>query len=317
MRRLIWTLGGLGLGLVAWAAHGQTTSSATRRLETTSPSAAKSPAARHLSEIEARWQDSLAAFAEADRVRAPAPGGVLFVGSSSIRLWTDLETQFDVTPAVIKRGFGGSRLADCARYVDRLVLPYKPRLVVVYAGDNDLAEGATPQQVLERFRSFVETVRAELPETRIAYVSIKPSPLRATLMPQIDEANGLIEAYATTVPQLDFIDVHDKMLDADGQPRAELFQADRLHLNAAGYALWRKEIAVRLKLALPPMPLAAEPKVVPVSGPGAALLGPATGGTPIGTLQEASVQPAGLARTGAGGPPAAGTPGLDTAPPTR
>ena len=256
MRRWIWTLAGLGLGLAAWAVHGQTTSAPARRLDTRSPSALKSPGSHHLSEIEARWRDSLAAFAEADRQQAPQPGGVLFVGSSSIRLWSGLESQFDVKPVLIKRGFGGSRLSDCARYVDRLVLPYRPRLVVVYAGDNDLAEGATPQQVLQRLQAFVEAVRGALPETRIAYVSIKPSPLRAALMPRVDATNDLIEAYAATVRQLDFVNVHDKMLGPDGRPRAELYQPDRLHLNAAGYALWQQEIAARLKLALPAPALA-------------------------------------------------------------
>lgn len=198
--------------------------------------------------VDARWQASLDAFAAADLRQAPQPGGVLFVGSSSIRLWNDLETSFADQPIVIKRGFGGSQLLDCVKLVNRLVLPYKPRLVVVYAGENDLAEGATPQQVAERFTAFVQAVKAELPGVRIAYVSIKPSPSRAGLMPQVREANSLIQAYSQTEPQLDFIDVYSLMLDAQGQPRAELFSGDRLHMNAEGYALWRSVIAAHLKV---------------------------------------------------------------------
>ncbi|MBA4266375.1 MAG: GDSL family lipase, partial [Comamonadaceae bacterium] len=124
----------------------------------------------------ARWQSSLDAFAAADRVSAPAQGGVVFVGSSSIRLWKDLEDSFEKHPTVVKRGFGGSQLRDCVELVDQLVLSYKPKLVVVYAGENDLAEGSTPQQVLERFETFVQKIKAALPETRVAFVSIKPSP---------------------------------------------------------------------------------------------------------------------------------------------
>ncbi len=198
--------------------------------------------------VDARWHASLEAFAAADLRQAPKLGGVLFVGSSSIRLWNDLETSFEDQPVVIKRGFGGSQLLDCVKLVDRLVIPYKPRMVVVYAGENDIAEGASPRQVLERFTAFVQAVKAELPDSRIAYVSIKPSPLRAGLMPQVREANDLIRTYSQTEPQLDFIDVYSLMLDASGQPRGELFANDRLHLNAEGYSLWQRVIASRLKV---------------------------------------------------------------------
>lgn len=201
-----------------------------------------------LAAVDARWHASLEAFAAADLRQTPQPGGVLFVGSSSIRLWNDLETSFADQPIVIKRGFGGSQLLDCVKLVDRLVLPYKPRLVVVYAGENDLAEGATPQQVLERFAAFVQKVKADLPASRIAYVSIKPSPSRAGLMPQQREANDLIRTFSQTESQLDFIDVYSLMLDAGGQPRPELFSNDRLHLNAEGYALWQRVIAAHLKV---------------------------------------------------------------------
>lgn len=204
--------------------------------------------------IDDRWRDSLNAFAASDKLHAPAAGGVLFVGSSSIRLWNDLETQFQ-TASVVKRGFGGSRMSDCARYVANLVLPYKPRLVVVYAGDNDLAEGQTPDDVLASFKSFVEQVRADLPSTRIAYLSIKPSPLRASLMPAIVRTNTLIAQYVVSVPNLDFIDIYSKMLDADGRPRTELFMPDQLHLNADGYAIWKTVISEHL--AAPALPVTA------------------------------------------------------------
>jgi len=224
--------GGLAFGALM-AAHGQTPAPARR-----------APAVMH----DARWQSSFEAFAAADLAQAPQAGGVVFVGSSSIRMWNNLESSFQTQSSIVKRGFGGSRLSDCASNLQRLVLPYKPRLVVVYAGDNDLAEGATPQQVLGSFEALVRGVRAELPETRIAFLSIKPSPLRENLMPAVHAANGLIEAYALSESNVDFIDVYSKMLGQDGRPRSDLFGADMLHLNEAGYALWKRELSARLKI---------------------------------------------------------------------
>jgi lysophospholipase L1-like esterase len=204
--------------------------------ETPAPAAAEPAAAT-------QWEESMATFAAADREHAPPPGGIVFVGSSSIRLWDNLETYFSAPPVIVKRGFGGSKMSDCTRYLNRLVLPYKPHLVLVYAGDNDLAEGKSPQDVLRSFTSFVETIHKELPATRIAYISIKPSPARAALVPQMRETNQLIHQYTAHEKNLEFIDVFDPMLDSAGQPRPELFRADALHLNAAGYALWKTIIA--------------------------------------------------------------------------
>jgi len=243
---LLLCLGSLGL----WAAAARAQSS----VASLAPPVPAKASAQVLRPIDPRWQSSLEAFAAADRLHAPRPGGVLFVGSSSIRLWDGLEQAFggsadaaaEAPAIIIKRGFGGSRLADVADYLDRLVLPYKPRLVVVYAGDNDLAEGRSPQQVLQSFESLVEEVQRALPDTRIAYVSIKPSPLRESLMARIRETNALIHDYAAATPGLDYIDIHTPMLDPDGRPRAELFRSDRLHLNEAGYALWKTVISEHL-----------------------------------------------------------------------
>jgi lysophospholipase L1-like esterase len=189
-----------------------------------------------------RWQAALDAFAAEDRAHAPEPGGVLFVGSSSIRLWSSLQAQFKDVP-VVQRGFGGSRLVDCTDHLQQLVVPYRPRLVVLYAGDNDLAEGRSPQEVVDSLRAFVDGVRGALPGTRIAYVSIKPSPLRASLMPKVREANALAQAYLAQDPQLAYVDVFSAMVDPQGQPRRELFLPDALHLNAQGYAVWQSALA--------------------------------------------------------------------------
>jgi len=191
----------------------------------------------------AMWDAPLAAFAAADDKKAPPPGGVLFVGSSSIRLWDGLETDFAALPVVINRGFGGSRLSDCVHYLDRLVIRYRPRMVLVYAGDNDLAEGRTADDVLRQFEAFVQGVHSALPATRIAFISIKPSPARASLLPEIRHANALIEHFAAGRPDVAYVDVYSPMLAADGRPRSELFRPDALHLNATGYALWKSVIS--------------------------------------------------------------------------
>jgi len=204
------------------------------------------PAGSGASEAADPWRDSIAAFVAADRAQPPLPGGVLFVGSSSIRLWDTLETEFDALPVVTRRGFGGSRMADCTRHLKQLVAPHKPRLVLVYAGDNDLAEGRSPAQVLESFIAFVDGVREALPATRIAFISIKPSPLRAALMPQAEATNALIRAYTQATPNTDYIDIYSAMLGPEGRPRAELFRDDALHLNTQGYALWKRIIAAHL-----------------------------------------------------------------------
>ncbi|VTU27550.1 Argininosuccinate lyase [Variovorax sp. SRS16] len=195
---------------------------------------------------QTRWQGELAAFARADQKSPPGRNGVLFVGSSTIRFWTHVAQDFSQQPVVINRGFGGSTMADCSLFAHELVVRYQPREVLVYAGDNDLAEGRTPMQVLESFASFANTVRTELPDTRIAFISVKPSPSREKLMPQIRETNHIIEAYLSRLPNSEYIDVFTPMLDADGRLRPELFRSDMLHLNDDGYRLWQSVIGPHL-----------------------------------------------------------------------
>jgi lysophospholipase L1-like esterase len=193
------------------------------------------------------WADAIAAFAQADR-EDPRSGGVVFVGSSSFRLWEDLEQRFQ-THAALNRGFGGSTLADCVRHLDRLVLPHKPRVVVVYAGDNDLAAGRTPQQVFDDFVALSTRIHQRLPKTEIAFVSIKPSPARADLLDRIRETNTRVRDHIAQHGRfLRYVDVFSPMLDAQGRPRAELFSQDALHLNADGYALWTSLISPVLLL---------------------------------------------------------------------
>ncbi|RSZ44996.1 GDSL family lipase [Variovorax beijingensis] len=213
---------------------------------------------------KARWHNELAAFFRADQQQFPAPGGVVFVGSSTVRMWKSLAQDFRQVPGIVNRGFGGSTLGDCSLFARDLVVRYRPRQVLVYAGDNDLAEGRTPLQVLESFARFANAVRAELPNTRISFISIKPSPSREHLMPQIRETNNVISAYLNRLPASEYIDIFTPMLGADGRPRPELFRSDRLHMTDEGYRLWQSIIAGYLPGAAPaPVPVAAPASALP------------------------------------------------------
>jgi lysophospholipase L1-like esterase len=192
------------------------------------------------------WEADIARFEASDRAAPPPPGSVVFVGSSSIRLWSTLADDFAGTP-VVNRGFGGSRVADATRHASRIVTRYRPRLVVLYAGDNDLAEGRTPREVLADVEAFVAAVHRDAPAAPVVFVSIKPSPARASLLPAMREANALVRAYAGRARGVRYVDVFDPMLGSDGAPRAELFGPDRLHMNARGYALWKRLIAPELR----------------------------------------------------------------------
>ena len=191
------------------------------------------------------WETDMQRFEAADAQSPPPRGGVLFIGSSSIRFWDTLAQDFPGVP-VIHRGFGGSELRDSTWYADRIILPYAPRQILIYAGDNDLNAGRTPQQLRADFIAFVERVRRDLPKAKIAYISNKPSPSRAQLLPVQREANTLIAAEAQRLG-VDYIDIFTPMLDARGQPDESLFIEDRLHMNRAGYVIWQRAIAPYLK----------------------------------------------------------------------
>ena len=184
---------------------------------------------------EPPFEKEINAFEEADRKMPPPQNAVLFVGSSTFRKWTQLQQDFP-NETVINRGFGGSTMADSVRYARRIVIPYHPRKIVVYAGDNDLANKKTPEEVLGDFKAFVEIVRPELPKTQILYLSIKPSIARWKLIDEIRKTNALIFEYTRTDEHLGFIDIFPLLLGDDGKPRKELLDpVDGLHMSRAGY----------------------------------------------------------------------------------
>ena len=185
---------------------------------------------------ESKWKKSIAAFEEQDQQTPYPKGQIVFVGSSSIRLW-NTDAAFPGFH-ILNRGFGGSQVADSVQFIDQLVLKHEPKTVVFYAGDNDIAGGKSPEQVAADFRQFAEKLHAKLSQTKLLFIVIKPSVSRWKLAGQQMAANKLIEEYARQTDFVTLIDVWKPMLDSDGQPRPSLFLKDRLHMNEDGYRIW-------------------------------------------------------------------------------
>ena len=193
---------------------------------------------------EDRWEPTIRVFEQQDLKTPPTPGGNVFVGSSSIRMWK-LDRSFPKF-ACINRGFGGSQLADAARYTDRIVTAYKPRVVVLYSGDNDIASEKSPATIRDDYKTFRDKVRTALPNSRIVVISIKPSPSRWKLHEKAIEANRLIREEAQSGTNEIFVDVWPAMLSDDGLPRKDLFLKDELHMNETGYDIWAKLVEPHL-----------------------------------------------------------------------
>lgn len=184
-----------------------------------------------------QWNADIVAFEQADLAHPPPTGAVLFIGSSSIRFWKTLASDFPEV-STINRGFGGSEIADSTFFADRIVAPYHPRAIVMYAGDNDIEDGNSPQQVCNDFAAFVRKARAVDPGVPIAFIAIKPSMARKALLLKIREANALVRDYAAAQKQVAYLDIFTPMLGKDGQPQAQWFIQDGLHMNRTGYQLW-------------------------------------------------------------------------------
>jgi lysophospholipase L1-like esterase len=191
----------------------------------------------------AKFEPEIKAFEAADQKSPPPENAILFVGASGIKLWKTLEKDFP-DHRVINRGFGGSQIADAIYFADRIVIPYKPKTILLQSGGNDINAGKTPEQVAEDFRVFVEKVRGKLPEVRILFMSLQPSPARWSQAEKQQQTNALILKQIQAGKNMAYIEAYDAFIGADGQPRGELFVADKLHHNEAGYK-------IRTKLVLP------------------------------------------------------------------
>jgi lysophospholipase L1-like esterase len=187
-----------------------------------------------------QWEPEIRAFQETDRQSPPPTGGIVFAGSSSIRLWKTLAGDFAGLP-VLNRGFGGSQIREVTAFADRMVIPYRPRLIVFYCGSNDVVSGRAVPDVVGDLQAFVRKIHAALPQTRLIYISIAPNPARWHLKDAWLDLNERIRAYTRTDGRLSFVDIWGEMLGgASGEPRPELFVDDQLHMNERGYAIWAR-----------------------------------------------------------------------------
>jgi lysophospholipase L1-like esterase len=192
------------------------------------------------------FEKEILAFEARDKTNPPPKNAILFVGSSSIRMWKTLAQDLPQYP-VINRGFGGSQIADSIHFADRIVIPYEPRLIVMYAGGNDINAKKKPDVIARDFKAFVAKVREKLPNTHIAYISIAGNPARWAQVEQVKEANRLIREFTATQPRMSFIDVFPHMMGDDGMPKPDIFLPDRLHMNEKGYAIWKRVVGEHLK----------------------------------------------------------------------
>jgi lysophospholipase L1-like esterase len=187
------------------------------------------------------WAD-IQSFKKQDAAQAPPANPIVFVGSSSFTRWENVQASFPGYP-ILNRGFGGSTLVDVIRYAYDVILPYKPKQVVIYCGENDLASDATEEETVRRFKTLFGMIRTNLPGTRISFVSIKPSPSRANIQEKVKDANQGIKRFLKKQKNTDFIDIYEAMLDSKGAMREELYVADRLHMKPEGYTIWQRIMA--------------------------------------------------------------------------
>lgn len=187
--------------------------------------------------------DDIQAFKQKDSISAPQKNAILFVGSSSFTKWTDVQDYFPKYK-IINRGFGGSTLPDVIRYAEDVITPYHAKQIVIYCGENDLASSdtVTGEMVLDRFKKLFNIIRNDNSAVPVAFVSLKPSPSRKHLWPKMETANKLIKSFLATQKKTAFIDVYHKMFNKDGTVMQDIFIEDNLHMNAKGYAIWKKII---------------------------------------------------------------------------
>ncbi len=189
------------------------------------------------------WDSDIKKFESQDRENMPPENGILFVGSSSFRFWDTLKKDMKGLP-VTNRGFGGSKMPDLIHYAHRIITPYKPKVVVIYCGDNDMSVGRlqSPEEVLGNTKKLIAVIKAKLPAAIICYVSIKPSPSRMKHWPAMKRANRKIQEYLSEQKNMVFIDVSSRMFRKDGSLKEELFTWDRIHMKREGYVLWTEII---------------------------------------------------------------------------
>ncbi len=184
-----------------------------------------------------KWEKEISAFEQQDKTNIPPRKPIVFTGSSSIRLWETLAQDFN-GKKVLNRGFGGSQTHEVLHFADRIILPYRPKQVIIYVGDNDLAAGKTPDQVFTDFKALFQKIRQGSKKTNVVFISIKPSPARRQLLPAITQTNQLINDYLRAQKRTGYVDVFHPMLTPQGKFNPALYRADSLHMTDAGYRIW-------------------------------------------------------------------------------
>jgi len=231
-------------GLLAWMVIGGVACRCKPKSQTAvPPTTTKSQTPPH---DFARWEPEIAAYEAADKKNPPPRGAILFIGSSTIRLWSTLAADFPHHP-VINRGFGGSEIVDATHFADRIIFPCRPKVIFLRAGNNDIHNGRLPWEVASDFAAFVRTVHTQLPRTEIIFISLCGVPDRWPEADKNAEVNRMIRQMALNMPFVGYVDAWDISLDSSGQARPELFRDDQLHFNTAGYKL----LAQRVRPFLP------------------------------------------------------------------
>lgn len=199
--------------------------------------------AQYIFAQEPPFYNDIQKFKHQDSINLPPQNAILFVGSSSFTKWTDVQSYFPGY-TIINRGFGGSSLPDLIRYANDVIIPYKPKEIVIYCGENDFAidSNTTAKIVFDRFKTLFSMIRADLKAVPVVFVSIKPSPSRRQYWPKMIEANKKIKDFLSTQKNAFYVDVYEPMLNDNKQPKPEIFLSDSLHMNTNGYAIWQKEI---------------------------------------------------------------------------
>jgi len=195
---------------------------------------------------QTRWDKSIAQYEHKDSVSKPEPGGILMLGSSSFTIWQDVGDYFP-GKNMVNRGFGGSQMSDVLYFKERLILPYRPKQIVIYEGENDIAAGEKPDSIFAELKQLVNWTRGQLPGIQISIVSMKPSPKRWELKETLLEMNKKLKQFAAENEDIDFINIWEPLIEPDGVPVNENYREDLLHLNANGYKIWQKAMAPYLK----------------------------------------------------------------------
>lgn len=207
--------------------------------------AQETPPAQNSTAASPKYASEFAAFRKADSENPRPHGSIVFTGSSSIRLWKTLQSDFPEL-RVLNRGFGGSTSTETLANYDILIKPHNPRQVVIYVGSNDISRGATATDVLKTLASLFDRIHHDFPAAKISYISNAPNPKRWSMVEQFKTINATVESWTQQRPYLDFINVFPKMLGADGLPLPDIFVSDNLHMNQKGYAIWKATVAPHL-----------------------------------------------------------------------